>query len=279
MGLFRYLQRLVCTAKCFYPHPKDPSKEGLAIDKLTDSEKFLARVVAKDKKTDLALIQVTGISKSIIPIPLGINDEVQSGEEIFAIGHPMGYGWDIAPGTVRGKISNHKWNFGPPPKEGEEFEQEASVIRHSADTAGGSSGGPLFNEKGRMIGVNNMGHGEASMNFAIAVKHAQELINNREQPGVKATVTVEPLTLQKLKQKHTELIEEDFNKNGTIDTWYADANNNGTGDTIYIDDDEDGFIEAIAHRYLPWEGWMWHPERETPFLEQDTRRIKALFID
>ena len=85
----------------------------------------------------------------------------------------------------------------------------------------------------------------ASFVFAIAVKHAQELINNREQPGVKATVTVEPLTLQKLKQKHTELIEEDFNKNGTIDTWYADANNNGTGDTIYIDDDEDGFIEAI----------------------------------
>ena len=156
----------------------------------------------------------------------------------------MGFGWDITRGDVRGKIPNYKWNYGPP-KEGEEFDHEASVIRHSSGTVGGSSGGPLFNEKGRMIGVNNMGHGEASMNFAIAVKHAQELINNREQPGVKATVTVEPLTLQKLKQKHTELIEEDFNKNGTIDTWYADTNNNGVGDTIYIDDDEDGFIEAI----------------------------------
>jgi putative glutamine amidotransferase len=28
---------------------------------------------------------------------------------------------------------------------------------------------------------------------------------------------------------------------------------------------EDGVLEAIRHRILPWEGWMWHPEREDPF--------------
>ena len=54
-----------------YPFPKDPSK-GLGMDKVIDAEKFLARVVAKSKKTDLALLQVTGISKKINPIPLGI---------------------------------------------------------------------------------------------------------------------------------------------------------------------------------------------------------------
>ncbi len=42
---------------------------------------------------------------------------------------------------------------------------------------------------------------------------------------------------------------------------------------------KDGSIEAIKHKELPWEAWMWHPERETPFLEQDTRRLKALFVD
>ncbi len=229
-----------------YPLPKDPSKEGLAIDKLTDAEKFLARVVAKNKKTDLALIQVTGISKRITPIPLGINDEVQSGEKIFAIGHPMGFGWDITPGSVRGKIPNYEWNYGPPPKEGEEFDQKASVIRHTADIVGGSSGGPLFNEKGRMIGINNMGYGEASnMNFAIAVKHAQELIKNKEQPGTKTTATVEPLTEKMLAQKYPNLQAEDWDKNGIIDTWYVDTDNNGQGDTIYTDSDEDGFIEFI----------------------------------
>jgi N5-(cytidine 5'-diphosphoramidyl)-L-glutamine hydrolase len=40
---------------------------------------------------------------------------------------------------------------------------------------------------------------------------------------------------------------------------------------------EDGAIEAIRHAHLPWEGWMWHPEREHLFNQQDTMRIKRLF--
>jgi putative glutamine amidotransferase len=40
---------------------------------------------------------------------------------------------------------------------------------------------------------------------------------------------------------------------------------------------EDGEIEAIRHRSLPWEGWMWHPEREAQFSTSDIRRLKALF--
>ena len=40
---------------------------------------------------------------------------------------------------------------------------------------------------------------------------------------------------------------------------------------------EDGEIEAIRHQYLPWEGWMWHPEREENFAARDVQRINALF--
>lgn len=40
---------------------------------------------------------------------------------------------------------------------------------------------------------------------------------------------------------------------------------------------EDGEIEAIRHRSLPWEGWMWHPEREENFTSRDLQRIKELF--
>lgn len=40
---------------------------------------------------------------------------------------------------------------------------------------------------------------------------------------------------------------------------------------------EDGEIEAIRHQSLPWEGWMWHPEREESFVARDVHRIKALF--
>ncbi len=40
---------------------------------------------------------------------------------------------------------------------------------------------------------------------------------------------------------------------------------------------EDGEIEAIRHQLLPWEGWMWHPEREHAFEPQDILRMKGLF--
>ena len=40
---------------------------------------------------------------------------------------------------------------------------------------------------------------------------------------------------------------------------------------------EDSHIEAIQHESLPWEGWMWHPERELIFSPRDIERLKALF--
>ena len=39
---------------------------------------------------------------------------------------------------------------------------------------------------------------------------------------------------------------------------------------------EDGEIEAIRHSHLPWEGWMWHPEREPIFPSRDVDRLRAL---
>ena len=40
---------------------------------------------------------------------------------------------------------------------------------------------------------------------------------------------------------------------------------------------EDGNLEAIRHSILPWEGWMWHPEREAKLADRDLKRLRALF--
>jgi len=40
---------------------------------------------------------------------------------------------------------------------------------------------------------------------------------------------------------------------------------------------EDGAIEAMRHANLPWEGWMWHPERESDFSSVDLNRLQAVF--
>jgi len=39
---------------------------------------------------------------------------------------------------------------------------------------------------------------------------------------------------------------------------------------------DDGVIEAICHNSLPWEGWMWHPEREKKFNQIDQQRLSNL---
>ena len=39
---------------------------------------------------------------------------------------------------------------------------------------------------------------------------------------------------------------------------------------------EDGKIEAMMHKELPWEGWMWHPEREDQFVKNNQKRFKKL---
>jgi len=41
----------------------------------------------------------------------------------------------------------------------------------------------------------------------------------------------------------------------------------------------DGEIEAIRHQTLPWEGWMWHPEREPAFAVDDIARVRVLLGD
>ena len=42
---------------------------------------------------------------------------------------------------------------------------------------------------------------------------------------------------------------------------------------------QDGSIEAIRHKKLPWEGWMWHPEREKKFTIIEQVRFKKLVIN
>ena len=39
---------------------------------------------------------------------------------------------------------------------------------------------------------------------------------------------------------------------------------------------EDGMVEAMRHESLPWEAWMWHPEREVMFNDSDTNRVERL---
>ena len=158
-----------------YPFPK----EGLV---LHDSTRLIGRIVAQSKKTDLALVQVTGLSPSIKAVSLGTLRDIVPGEDVFAIGHPHGtYTWSITDGIVNQIRSEFCWDY---VKEGMNCEStdpvadhKATLIQNNAQISPGNSGGPLFNEQGKMIGINSWSEpGAQNLNMAIAVSHVKKLI-------------------------------------------------------------------------------------------------------
>ena len=104
------------------------------------SEKFLGVVVARDKNVDLAIIKVYGISNKIKPLSFGKISEIEPGDDVFAMGHPVTLHWSITDGI----ISSIRQDY-------EIKSVKADMIQNTAPILGGGSGGPLFNEKGELI--------------------------------------------------------------------------------------------------------------------------------
>ena len=66
--------------------------------------------------------------------------------------------------------------------------------------------------------------------------------------------------------------------NGEVNSFHSNVIANKPNDFSVIAQGLNDEIEAIRHEYLPWEGWMWHPEREENFSERDINRFKAIFL-
>lgn len=64
---------------------------------------------------------------------------------------------------------------------------------------------------------------------------------------------------------------------GTVNSFHDHALDGCPASYRVLAVSEDGSIEAIRHEDLPFEGWMWHPERETPFADTDLERARKLF--
>ena len=215
-----------------WPLPKDGAVETEVLFK--DIDPYFGSVIAENKTQDLALIKVSGLDPSAKVVDLGSNEDVGIGDTVYAIGHPNGLPWSFTLGTVSQIRKNKKWFY----EELNNSEHLATVIQTQTPISPGNSGGPLFSENGKIVGINTWGAEGQNLNFAVAVDHAKQFI--KANPNIKNINTVDAV----VKQTYPNAIAEDYNKNGVIDTWYVDINKNGKIDTALVDDDEDGFIEG-----------------------------------
>lgn len=139
-----------------------------------DEDEMPARLVGIDPIRDLALLKVDGASDLQAVVP-GDSDEISVGDWVIAIGNPFGLSHTMTKGIVSGKgraeFVNDKMGY-------------LDLIQTDAAINQGSSGGPLFDMRGRVIGVNTAvnaeGHG---IGFAIQWRAVEEALPRLMQGG------------------------------------------------------------------------------------------------
>ena len=134
-----------------------------------------AKLVANDKMTDLALLQMGNnegqrILETTPALPWGDSSELRSGDSVYAIGHPLGMEWSVSRGIVSNPSRRLQNTWQP-------------VIQTDVAINVGNSGGPLFNLQGEVVGVNTFiftpgQGGSVGVNFSVDGNQAQYIIDS-----------------------------------------------------------------------------------------------------
>ncbi|MEX0806125.1 MAG: DegQ family serine endoprotease [Candidatus Binatia bacterium] len=136
--------------------------------KLADDREFGAKVVGRDPKTDLAVIQITEGKGNFPVAPLGDSSRLRVGEWVVAMGSPFGLDNTLTAGVVSAK--GRQIGAGP----------YDNFIQTDASINPGNSGGPLVNLRGEVVGINtaifSRSGGNLGIGFAIPINLAKEIL-------------------------------------------------------------------------------------------------------
>jgi serine protease Do len=160
----------------------------------TDGKTFPAKLIGRDPRTDLAVIQVEGQSLPILP--LGDSSKLVVGQWVVAIGNALGL--EGGPTLTVGVISAlGRTAQEPGDQPGTAGPTLFDLIQTDAAINPGNSGGPLLNLNGEVIGVNTLGSAVAQgISFAVSINTAKrvaaELIRNGKVDYAFMGVSVTP---------------------------------------------------------------------------------------
>jgi S1-C subfamily serine protease len=135
-----------------------------AVVKLPDGAVYLVDgVLASDKARDVAVIKAHG--ENFRTLTLGNSDRVQVGEEVVAIGNPLSLESTVSNGIVSAIRTVE--------------DKGGKFVQITAPISPGSSGGPLFNLAGEVVGITSAGiKGGENLNFAIPINDVKPLISS-----------------------------------------------------------------------------------------------------
>src|SRR6266480_3460011 len=141
--------------------------------KLTDRREFKAKVLGSDKTTDIAALKID--AKNLPVVKIGDPTQTRVGEWVVAIGQPYGFENTVTAGIVSAKARTLPEDSYVP------------FIQTDAAVNPGNSGGPLFNLKGEVIGVNSQifsrSGGFQGLAFAVPIDVAMQVTGEIQQHG------------------------------------------------------------------------------------------------
>tara|TARA_Y100000591_G_scaffold269931_1_gene244623 strand:+ start:133 stop:1551 length:1419 start_codon:yes stop_codon:yes gene_type:complete len=130
-------------------------------------KKFKAKVIGRDPLSDIAVLQIES-KENFIPVNFGDSDKARIGDWVIAIGNPFGLGGTVTSGI----ISARNRSIG--------LSRYEDYIQTDASINSGNSGGPLFDMKGDVIGINTaiLGRsGNVGIGFSIPSNSAKPIID------------------------------------------------------------------------------------------------------
>lgn len=139
--------------------------------RLRDDREFDARVVGRDAKLDLALLEIED-APELPSVKLGDSGVLRVGETVVAVGNPFGLGHTVTMGIVSAKARS----IGAGPYD--------AFIQTDASINPGNSGGPLFNLRGEVVGINTaIRAGADGIGFAIPVQSLKDIVPQLRDKG------------------------------------------------------------------------------------------------
>lgn len=175
------------------------------------------------------MLQIISPPKGLPTLPLGDENDVEVGADVYAVGHPSGLHWTFVKGYISQFYRQFSWS---PDKQSH---HSASVIQSQIPLYEGNSGGPLISEGGKLIGVNAARREGEEFTFAVAVGDVRRFVGETPKNPLSENLTAKAASPSACRPAR---IAERRNADNTATMTFFDSKCSGKADMVrFVFDD------------------------------------------